>query len=154
MKAKAHTVSIFPSNQVEQFVGGLRRKPMLLGALLVFSTLLLYSAVRHYEFLDFDDSQYVIKNIHVSTGWKLGNVAWAFTTFYAANWHPVTWLSHMTDCQLFGLSSGSQHMVNVALHLTVSPEHHRHPQIDAASSLSAILVGTSEREEAPGGKGE
>jgi hypothetical protein len=89
---------------------------MLLGALLVFSTLLLYSGVRHYEFLDFDDSQYVFKNIHVNTGWKLRNVAWAFTTFYAANWHPVTWLSHMTDCQLFGLDSGSQHMANVALH--------------------------------------
>lgn len=109
-------MSISSSNKAEQFVGGLRRKSMLLAALLVFSTLLLYSRVRHYEFLDFDDSQYVIKNIHVSTGWKVDNVAWAFTTFYAANWHPVTWLSHMTDCQLFGLSSGSQHIVNVALH--------------------------------------
>jgi protein O-mannosyl-transferase len=74
-----------------------------------FATLLLYGSVRHHEFLDFDDSQYVTKNIHVSTGLKLGNVVWAFTTFYAANWHPVTWLSHMTDCQLFGLNSGSQH---------------------------------------------
>lgn len=91
---------------------------MLLGALLVFATLLLYSSVRHHEFLDFDDSQYVIENIHVSTGLKLDNVVWAFTTFYAANWHPLTWLSHMMDCQLFGLNSGSQHMVNVALHAT------------------------------------
>jgi tetratricopeptide (TPR) repeat protein len=114
--APSHSPSNAPSNEVEQFVGGVRRKPMLLAALLVFSTLLLYSRARHYEFLDFDDSQYVIKNIHVSTGWKPGNVAWAFTTFYAANWHPVTWLSHMTDCQLFGLNSGSQHMVNVTLH--------------------------------------
>jgi protein O-mannosyl-transferase len=76
----------------------------------------LYSSVRHHEFLDFDDSQYVTKNIHVSTGLKLGNIVWAFTTFYAANWHPLTWLSHMMDCQLFGLNSGSQHLVNVALH--------------------------------------
>ncbi|MGA7079568.1 MAG: tetratricopeptide repeat protein [Terriglobales bacterium] len=89
---------------------------MLLGALLVFATMLLYSCVRHHEFLDFDDSQYVTKNIHVSTGLKLDNVVWAFTTFYAANWHPLTWLSHMMDCQLFGLNSGSQHVVNVALH--------------------------------------
>src|SRR5208282_4275488 len=89
---------------------------MLLGALLVFATMLLYSCVRHHEFLDFDDSQYVTKNIHVSTGLKFDNVVWAFTTFYAANWHPLTWLSHMMDCQLFGLNSGSQHLVNVALH--------------------------------------
>ena len=89
---------------------------MLLGALLVFATMLLYSCVRHHEFLDFDDSQYVTKNIHVSTGLKFDNVVWAFTTFYAANWHPLTWLSHMMDCQLFGLNSGSQHVVNVALH--------------------------------------
>ncbi|MFY9702360.1 MAG: hypothetical protein WAL58_00335, partial [Terriglobales bacterium] len=104
------------SSSLEQFEGNLRRKPMLLGLLLVFATILLYSSVRHHEFLDFDDSQYITKNIHVSTGLKLGNIAWAFTTFYAANWHPLTWLSHMADCQLFGLNSSPQHLVNVALH--------------------------------------
>jgi protein O-mannosyl-transferase len=104
------------SSSPEQFLGNPRHKPMLLGALLVFATILLYSGVRHHEFLDFDDSQYVTKNVHVSTGLKLANVVWAFTTFYAANWHPLTWLSHMMDCQLFGLNSGSQHVVNVALH--------------------------------------
>jgi protein O-mannosyl-transferase len=114
-------VSTAPSERLEpasldRFVGNLHQRPMLLGALLVFATLLLYSRVAHYEFLDFDDSQYIIKNSHVSTGLKISNVAWAFTTFYAANWHPLTWLSHMTDCQLFGLNSGSQHLVNVALH--------------------------------------
>ena len=110
---KAHTVR---NSSLEQFLDNLHQKPMLLGALLVIATVLLYGSVRHHEFLDFDDSQYVTKNIHVSTGLKLGNVVWAFTTFYAANWHPLTWLSHMTDCQLFGLNSGSQHVVNVALH--------------------------------------
>ncbi len=104
------------NSSLEQFLDNLHQKPMLLGALLVIATVLLYGSVRHHEFLDFDDSQYVTKNIHVSTGLKLGNVVWAFTTFYAANWHPLTWLSHMTDCQLFGLNSGSQHLVNVALH--------------------------------------
>jgi len=110
---EGHTVS---SSSLEQFEGNLRRKPMLLGLLLVFATILLYSSVRHHEFLDFDDSQYITKNIHVSTGLKLGNIAWAFTTFYAANWHPLTWLSHMADCQLFGLNSSPQHLVNAALH--------------------------------------
>jgi hypothetical protein len=47
---------------------------------------------------------------------NLSNVAWAFTTFHEANWHPFTWISHMADCQLFGLSSGPHHLINVVLH--------------------------------------
>jgi len=94
----------------------LRQKPILLGALLVLVTLLLYGPVTHYSFLEFDDSQYIIENIHVHTGLNLGNLVWAFTSFHAANWHPLTWLFHMTDCQLFGLNSGPPHFVNVVLH--------------------------------------
>ena len=89
---------------------------IMLGALLVLATLLLYARVAHHEFLDFDDNQYVARNVHVRTGLSLGNVVWAFNSFYAANWHPLTWLSHMVDCQLFGLRSGPHHLVNVALH--------------------------------------
>jgi hypothetical protein len=100
----------------ERLIGDLRQKPLLLGALLALATLLLYGPVRHHEFLEFDDSPYVTKNVHVSTGLNLGNVAWAFTTFEQGNWHPLTWLSHMADCQLFGLSSGFHHFVNIVLH--------------------------------------
>jgi protein O-mannosyl-transferase len=100
----------------ERLIGDLRQKPILLGALLVLATLLLYGPVTHHEFLVLDDSQYVTENIHVSTGLNLGNVVWAFTSFHEANWHPLTWLSHMADCQLFGLSSGPHHFVNVVLH--------------------------------------
>jgi len=100
----------------ERWIGDLRQRPILLGALLVSVTLLLYGSVAHHEFLDFDDSQYITKNVHVNTGLNPGNVVWAFTSFYAANWHPLAWLSHMVDCQLFGLNSGSHHLVNVALH--------------------------------------
>ena len=77
---------------------------------------MLYCRAAHYEFLDFDDSQYITKNVHLRTGLNLCNVEWAFTSFYAANWHPLAWLSHMADCQLFGLNSGAHHLVNVALH--------------------------------------
>lgn len=95
-------------------------KSKLLGALpgtvLVLGTFALYSRVVHDEFLSFDDRQYVVRNIHVNTGLHLKNLGWAFTTFEQANWHPVTWLSHMMDCQLFGLNSGAHHLVNVALH--------------------------------------
>jgi protein O-mannosyl-transferase len=101
---------------LKQFVGGLRQKPMLLSALLVFATLLLYCRVAHYEFLVFDDTPYVTQNIHVNTGLNLGNAVWAFTSFHEGNWHPITWLSHMADCQWFGLNSGRHHLVNVALH--------------------------------------
>ena len=100
----------------EGLTGDLSQKPILLGALLVLATLLLYGSVTHHEFLLFDDSQYVTRNINVSTGLNLGNVVWAFTTFHEANWHPLTWLSHMADCQLFSLSSEPHHFVNVALH--------------------------------------
>jgi protein O-mannosyl-transferase len=100
----------------ERLTGKFPQNPMLLGGSLVLATLLLYGQVRHHEFLEYDDSQYVTENIHVRTGLNASNVVWAFTTFYQANWHPLTWLSHMVDCQLLGVSSGSQHLVNVALH--------------------------------------
>jgi len=96
-------------------MGILRQKPMLLGALLVLVTLLLYGRVIHDEFLAFDDSVYVTRNIHVNTGLNRANVDWAFG-FHEANWHPLTWLSHMADCQLFGLKPGPHHAINLALH--------------------------------------
>ena len=92
------------------------RLTTLLGVLLVATTLLLYARVAHDEFLDLDDNQYVTRNVHVRSGLNLENVVWAFTSFYAENWHPLTWLSHMADCQLFGLNSGAHHQVNAALH--------------------------------------
>jgi protein O-mannosyl-transferase len=106
-------VSIPP---LERLIGDLRQKPMLLGALLVLATLLLYGRVAHHEFLDFDDGPYITQNIHVTTGLNFSNVVWAFTSFDQSNWHPLTWLSHMADCQLFGLNSGPPHFANVVLH--------------------------------------
>src|SRR5512142_3400324 len=94
----------------------LRRKPILPALVLVLATLLLYSPVTHHQFLDyFDDDFYITKNIHVSTGLNLDNALWAFG-FHEANWHPLTWLSHMLDCQLFGLNPGPHHLVNALLH--------------------------------------
>jgi protein O-mannosyl-transferase len=97
-------------------VASLRQRPILLGSLLVLGTLLLYGRVAHDQFLVFDDNPYVVKNVHVSTGLDFGNVVWAFTNFWEANWHPLTWISHMADCQVFGLNSGPHHLVNLALH--------------------------------------
>jgi len=102
--------------ELHKLIDDLRRKPPLLCVILVVAVLLLYAPVAHHEFLRFDDIAYVVDNVHVHTGLNLGNIVWAFTSFHLANWHPVTWLSHMVDCQLFGLNSGPQHVINVLLH--------------------------------------
>lgn len=82
----------------------------------MLATVVLYAPVAHHQFLALDDVAYVPQNPHVSTGLSLANIAWAFTSFYEANWYPLTWISHMVDCQLFGLNPGPPHLVNLAIH--------------------------------------
>jgi tetratricopeptide (TPR) repeat protein len=89
----------------------------LIYAVLALSVLLVYWQVRDFGFVDYDDDDYVFENPHVLSGLTWDNVTWAFTTGHASNWHPVTWLSHMLDIQLFGPKPGWMHLVNVLLHL-------------------------------------
>src|SRR5438876_2405986 len=89
---------------------------LLAGLLLAVSTLLLYNPVSRFQFINYDDDAYVTSNFHVRGGITLKSVKWAFTTFDAANWHPLTWLSHMLDCELFGLDAAGHHATSVALH--------------------------------------
>ncbi|MGB7567527.1 MAG: tetratricopeptide repeat protein [Chitinivibrionales bacterium] len=84
---------------------------------LVLSTLAVYSQMYNHGFIAYDDNQYVYENAKVKNGLTLPNIAWAFSTFYYANWHPLTWLSHMTDCQLFGLNPGLHHGMNLFFHM-------------------------------------
>ena len=86
------------------------------GLLLVGFTLILYSPVRRHTFLTYDDYSYVVNNPHVSKGLTWQTVRWSLTSSEEANWHPVTWLSHALDCQLFGLNAGEHHIINVVLH--------------------------------------
>jgi len=95
-----------------------RRVAITLGAALFFSTLFLYAPVRNHGFLYCDDDQYVFENPIVRQGLTVGGVVWAFTRSHAANWHPLTWLSHMADVELFGMDPGSHHLVNVGIHAT------------------------------------
>jgi protein O-mannosyl-transferase len=88
----------------------------LIALLLALGTLLLYLPVCHYPFINFDDSDYVTENAVVQSGLTWHGLAWAFTTWHAANWHPLTWLSHMLDCQLFGLNAGMPHAENALFH--------------------------------------
>lgn len=77
-----------------------------------------YGQTIHFQFIyGFDDDLYIAQNERVQEGLNLSNIKWAFTTFYAANWHPVTWLSHMTDAQLFGMDSGKHHLTSIIVHL-------------------------------------
>jgi hypothetical protein len=94
-----------------------RRIFIALGSLLVAVTVLLYLPTFHHDFLKlWDDDAYVTDNPHVRTGLTLANIRWAFTSFEQSNWHPVAWVSHMIDCQLFGLNPGPQHAVNLFFH--------------------------------------
>jgi tetratricopeptide (TPR) repeat protein len=76
-----------------------------------------YGQTAGHPFVNLDDPDYVYDNSRVLKGLSAENVAWAFTTFHAANWHPLTWLSHMADVSLFGPAPGAHHLVNVAVHL-------------------------------------
>jgi protein O-mannosyl-transferase len=84
--------------------------------LIAAATLAVYSQVRSYDFVNYDDPQYVGGNDHVRAGITAGGVAWALKSFDAANWFPVTWLSHMADSQFFGMDSGWHHLTNIWLH--------------------------------------
>ncbi len=85
-------------------------------AFLALATIALYWPVAHFDFINFDDPLYVTDNNHVTQGLTWAGLRWAFTTFDASNWHPLTWLSHMADRQFFGPQPGAQHLVNVWFH--------------------------------------
>ena len=83
---------------------------------LLVAVFAVYGQVRSHEFVSYDDPIYVTENPQVRAGLSWDGVTWAFTTFHDANWFPLTWLSHMFDCQLFGLDSGWHLLTNVVLH--------------------------------------
>jgi len=93
------------------------RPVLLVSAALVAAGAFVYAPVRHHEFLNFDDPQYVSENRHVTNGLSGPALSWALTTGHASNWHPLTWLSHQLDVELFGLDPGRHHLTSVAIHL-------------------------------------
>ena len=88
-----------------------------IGLILAVGTLAVYWRVSQFGFVDFDDQEYVRDNPHVQNGISGENLRWAFTQVHAFNWHPLTWISHMLDCQFFGLNVGAHHLTNVAFHI-------------------------------------
>jgi protein O-mannosyl-transferase len=89
----------------------------ILACSLALLVLLVYWQVQHHDFLVWDDYEYIVDNPHVRSGLTAENMLWAFTTSHASNWHPLTWLSHMLDCELYGLNPMGHHLNNLLLHL-------------------------------------
>jgi hypothetical protein len=83
---------------------------------LVAVSLVVYNPVVHNRFINFDDPQYITHNPHVTAGLTWDTIRWSFSSFYQANWHPLTWISHALDYQLFGVNPSGHHYVNVLFH--------------------------------------
>jgi len=97
----------------------IRVRPLLFVAVclsLVVVVLVVFWQTSRFEFLSYDDHSYVTKNLQVRAGLSRASISWAFTSFHAANWHPITWLSHMLDVQLFGLNPKGHHLTSVGIH--------------------------------------
>ena len=97
------------ANERAAFLGDLRRVAGL--------SVAVYWPVGHFEFIHLDDPGYVTANEHVRDGLTRDGLVWALTATDQGNWHPLTWLSHMLDVQLFGLNGGAHHLTNVLLHV-------------------------------------
>jgi hypothetical protein len=92
------------------------KREVLVCAVLTAVVLAVYGQVGQHAFINYDDPDYVTANPHVRAGLTRAGVAWAVTTAHASNWHPLTWLSHMLDCELWGLRPGAHHLTSVVLH--------------------------------------
>src|SRR5436190_3443568 len=90
---------------------------LVICALLSGLTAFTFWPVVHSDFVNFDDNSYVTQNPYVLGGLKASNITWAFKTAYFGNWHPLTWLSHMFDVEIFGLNPSYHHLTNLVLHI-------------------------------------
>jgi len=84
---------------------------------LVLITLVTYIQVGTFDFDNYDTARYIYENSHVKKGLTAEGIRWAFTTTHVSNWHPLTWLSHMLDVQLYGLDPGAHHLTNLLFHI-------------------------------------
>ena len=94
-----------------------RYHPLLISICLVAAIIAIYWPVYKYDFVKYDDGDYVTANTNIQSGLNCRSLGWAFTTGFASNWHPVTWLSLMLDYQLFKGWAGGYHLVNVLFHI-------------------------------------
>jgi Flp pilus assembly protein TadD len=104
---------------IETFLlGSNQKRNLVVCLLLAVATLALYSPAMGHPFIfNYDDDTYVINNTHVQAGLSWQTVRWALTSTESSNWHPMTWLSHALDCQLYGLNPLGHHVTSVLLHV-------------------------------------
>jgi len=107
--------ALAPEDRVVARRAAKTRLTLCLGLALL--TVALYSGVRSNGFVNYDDDRYILTNNHVRAGLKWTTVVWAFRSVEEANWHPLTWLAHALDCQLFGVNPAGHHGMNLALHM-------------------------------------
>src|SRR6478735_2786058 len=93
-----------------------KRLPTLICLGLFLSVLAVFSPALNCGFVDYDDLTYITKNPNIEHGLTSASLKWAFTTGHAANWHPLTWISHMLDYQLYGLKPVGHHLTNLLFH--------------------------------------
>jgi hypothetical protein len=110
--AVGHKKSVGPLSQIRR----LERPDLLILLALGTITFGIYAQVIGHQFITLDDPTYIRENPMVNRGVTLAGLTWAFTTFYAANWHPLTWIAHMVDSQLFGMNAGGHLVVNALIH--------------------------------------
>jgi len=89
---------------------------LVLSILLITTTLTVFMQTGDHQFINFDDDLYVSNNPHVIGGLTRENIAWAFTSTHAGNWHPLAWLSHLADVDLFGMNPRGHHLTSVFIH--------------------------------------
>src|SRR6266513_4169950 len=83
-------------------------------------TWLVFGQTLRHDFINYDDPRYVYENTKITSGVSLSGIAWAFTHIHSMNWHPLTTISHMLDCQVYGLKPGGHHFTNVLLHIVAA----------------------------------
>jgi len=93
------------------------RLDLIICVLLIVATLGVYWQIKTHDFIGYDDDKYVYQNRHVSQGLSKESIIWAFRSTHASNWHPITWLSHMLDVELFGMNAGAHHLTNLFFHI-------------------------------------
>jgi hypothetical protein len=94
-----------------------RIRELALAAALAVVTAAVYAPLAGHDFVNFDDNLYVYENPHVRQGLSAESLRWAFTSFHASNWHPLTWCAHMLDVELFGLRPAGHHLASLVLHI-------------------------------------
>src|ERR1700728_4272257 len=99
---------------------GSRWQKWVVCLLLGLAVLVVFWPALHYGFVHYDDQDYVTENKEVQHGLNLQSIKWALTTAHASNWNPLTWVSHIIDCELYGLQPAGHHLTSLLLHLANS----------------------------------